>query len=123
MKYPTLVQRAVDQIIHHYAEYDRLAEQYILDMDDVPDHDLFELTALLMQEEPERASEATGPDNPQYLSIMLPALIDYMKDITDLDNQFIYIYNWEKGILSYHREHIKELLDSQLEIYNAERAA
>ena len=123
MKYPTLVERAIDEIVHHYSKYDRLSEQYCLDIDDVPEFDLYELVALLMQECPERACEATGYDNPDYEKKMLPALVAHMKNTNDLDNMYEYLEVWQKGILSYHKEHIKELIENELEVYNAERAA
>lgn len=105
-------------IVEMYAEYDKYDQSYTIYIDQIPDMSLFELSAMIMQEDSIYALEATGPDNNQYQSLMLPAMTKYLTDITDKDNEVEFLRTWNAGITLYLNKVIEDLIYSALEIYN-----
>jgi|SRR6185437_1199256 len=106
-------------IIFHYAKYDSLSRQYDIDLNDIPEHDLCYLCATLMQEDDMIANEATGCDNENYNTIMLPSLIRLFKQPNDPERQYDFIENWKMGITKYLKNYLNTVLVDQLNEYNA----
>lgn len=119
MMYPSSFLKRLDKIIHNYATLDKLDGFFDLAIDDIPDFDLYELSALLMSDD-EYASESTGPDNPQFYRSMMPSLISHMKDISNQDKAIEFVNAWRDGIAKYHRECIQDVLVERLDEYNQE---
>lgn len=110
-------------LVQAYAKYDHLAEQFVLQVEDLADFDLNKLTSLLMLDEPEMAKEATGPDNDKYKNHMLPALTLYLTDTTNLSNQLDFVEAWQEGITFYFMNEMECVLSVELEKYNQLEAA
>ena len=110
----------VSSLINNYCQYDNLSETYEIDIDDIDSDDLSKLCALIMQDNPELALEATSIDNPAYEQSMLPSLNYFMAHPTMSE---MFSHEWQKGILSYLRKRIIGLLDDACEIYNGDIAA
>src|SRR5690242_9845377 len=85
-------------IVTSYANYSQRDNLYVLDTIKIPDFDLSELAASLLQDDPLLASEATGADNPAYANKMLPALLDYLKNPTDKDTKIEFLSAWREGV-------------------------
>jgi hypothetical protein len=103
----------VHNLVLHYAKIDNDSDLYLLCVNDLPDFELHELCALIMNSDPILATEATGPDNPNYENKMFPAMIKYMKSSTDKDELYQFKNVWLDGIVSYFLEPIQEMLDQQ----------
>ena len=108
-------------IIEHYATYNSFEKQYELNTYDIPDSELNKFSALIMQLDDDRASEATGPDNPFYESKMLPALINYLKDTSNRDSEIEFNKSWINGTTQYNYRLIKEYIQDALEDYNSNK--
>ena len=89
-----------------------------LDINDISEFDLNEFASLLIKEEPALASEASGPDNIYWEKHMLPALIKYLANSHDAEEEKNYLRVWSKCILSYFIPTIKDTLNSKLKEYN-----
>lgn len=120
MNYSKNVIRLAREITSHYSTFDKLEDQYSIDINDVDEFSLNELAALIMQEDSILANEATGSDNPSYLKKMLPALTKMLSNPIDKDEQIEFVSIWTEGTTDYFRESIKELLDNQLMEKNSE---
>jgi hypothetical protein len=104
----------IDGIIHREARYIPY-EGYYLDYNKLSDSDIEEITAQLMADDEDLANEATGCDNPAYLSKMLPALIRHLKSSCDKDEQIEFMKEWRHGVADYSRKSIESLLEDRLE--------
>lgn len=104
-------------LVFHHAIYDRLGGYYTLNIKDVPDFDIHKLASLIMSSDESYASEATGPDNPAYEKIMLPALQRYLCHSTDRDEEIEFNKAWRDGVTSYFLEQIQTILDEQCNTY------
>lgn len=113
--------RFVDNIILDYSHFDNNDNRYDLSLNKVPDFLLHELCACLMKDEPELGFEATSPNNPHYEQKMLPALITYLSDVTEKDNEIEYLCEWKKGIYKYLSKFIDELIEDRVSEYNQEK--
>lgn len=111
MNYSKNVIRLAREITSHYARFNPLESQYIIDIDEIADFDLHELSALIMSEDKCLASEATGCDNPMYEKTMLPALTRYLSKTTDKDEQIEFISEWKEGVTSYFKTMMVELFE------------
>lgn len=105
-----------DGLASHYAKFDTVLSQYTIELSDLADFDRHALAASIMAEDDSRASEATGPDNPAYDKKMLPALLRFMKNTTDRDEEIEFVKEWRDGIADYFSNSMQELLDEQ--VYN-----
>jgi hypothetical protein len=112
MNYSKNVIRLAREITSHYAQFNTLDQQYLIDIDDIADFDLHELSALIMSEDKCLASEATGCDNPAYDKTMLPALTRYLERPTDKDKQIEFMSEWKEGVTSYFKSSMLELFES-----------
>jgi len=107
-------------LVCHYSKYDHISECHTLSISNISDFDLHELSSFLMAENQDYAVEATGPDNPNYEKTMLPALIKYMKNVTDKDEKIEFNNAWKEGITNYFENTMLQLLSEQLDKYNQE---
>ena len=110
--------QTVNDIVNHYSKYDPSIESYAVDMAKVSPYDLGALASLILSLNEDLASEACGPDNPEYDRTMLPALHKCLRGTIDaIDFQEI----WGEGVTDYLRPHIARLLSIELESLNEER--
>lgn len=114
MKYSKHIQTLAKDIASHYARFSKADRLYDLQLESVADFDLHELAAALIDEDPMLASEATGPDNPNYKNTMLPALIKHMSNSTDKEYQVLFAKTWADGIRAYCIDIITQLVDDAL---------
>lgn len=98
-------------LVSHYATWHDTSDYYSLDISEISDFDLHEFARLLMLEDASWASEATGPDNPRYETRMLPALLRYLKNTTDRDEEIEFTKEWRDGITSYFHRAMQEIID------------
>jgi FPC/CPF motif-containing protein YcgG len=80
-------------------------------VESLPDFVRHEFAALLMSQEDAYASEATGPDNPQWETKMLPALIRYLKNSTDRDEAIEFNAIWRDCVTQYALQEMQTLLE------------
>jgi len=80
---------------------------------DIPDFELYELSSLLMSLD---YGESVGSDNPQFATKMFPSLQNYMRDITNKDNQIEFIHCWREGIKDYYYNTMQDLFYSRKDI-------
>lgn len=118
-KYSPATHSYVNNLVLNHAKRDYYSEQYELSVDDLSDFELNELSALIIKDIPYLSCEATSPDNKAYDEYMLPALLTYMSDITNKDNEIEFNQAWKRGITEYVSYFIKELLIVKLEDYNS----
>ncbi len=118
MNYSKETIRFVDSLVHSYAKLDSLDKCFSIDIYDIPDFDLHELSALLISQDDSLANESTGADNPFYEKNMLPALIKYMSNTTNKEMESEFNKAWRDGISAYHNLIIVGLLDERLTEYN-----
>jgi hypothetical protein len=109
-----------DNIIYHYAIFDKLSGCYALSFGLIDDFDIAALSSFILNEDEHYASEATGIDNPEYERSMLPAMIRYMRNPTQ-DNKIEFNGLWIKGVVSYQEHVIEDLLQDRLDVYNSDK--
>ena len=107
------VSKFVRDLVSHYASYDKMSGGYSVHINDIPEFDLQELAALLISKDDSCASEATSFDNPAYEKTMLPALMRYLKNSTDRDEEIEFNKAWRDGVTSYFYKTIQELLNEE----------
>jgi hypothetical protein len=111
MNYPKDIIRFVEDVISDYAKYDGDSDSYHVDIDDLPDFTRYEFAVKMMSLDDMLASEATGPDNPDYEKKMLPALTRYLMNSTDRDEEIEFCNAWREGVSAYFNNTFQELLD------------
>lgn len=111
MNYSKQTLTFANDLVFHYAKFDIFSQGYIINLSDIPYFDLHSFSVLLIQDDKSRAAEATGPDNPAYEKIMLPALVGFMKDTTNKDNETEFNKAWSDGITSYFSNSMQEILN------------
>lgn len=107
----------VHQLIYHYAIFDELSNQYVLELNDIPDFDVMRFASILMLENQDYAAEATGCDNKYFERSMLPALITYLYDTTNRDNMYEFSRIWREGVTNYFWNKMQELINDQVSLY------
>lgn len=112
MKIQTSHQMA-DLLVFHYSKYDSYSGQYYLNIESVPEFDLNELASLIIKEDMELGREATSCDNPNYETTMLPALIKYLSNPTDLTARNDFDDAWLEGTTKYLHRTMQNLVDDQ----------
>ena len=117
MNYSKQTHMFATQLVSHYAKWDKLANCYTLNLSNIPNFDIYEFSTFLMNDDCTWAAEATGPDNPAYEDRMLPALIRYMRNTTNKDNEIEFNRIWRDGIASYFANAMQQLLDEKCEGY------
>lgn len=109
MNYSKQVLSCAKDLVFHYAKHD--GDIYHLDVEDISDFDLHEFTAVIMASDDAWASEATGADNPWYEKTMMPALLRYMKNSTDRDEEIEFNKAWIDGVTKYFARPMQDLFD------------
>lgn len=102
-----------------YVKDDYPKGRYELDICDIPDNERREFAALIMASDDSLASEATGPDNSLFDKKMLPSLVAYMKNPSDMDSMARLAEDWANGTSSYLRTKMQDMIDSELELINS----
>ncbi len=123
MKFSKNTKLYISTIVEYYAKFDSLSKSYILADDDLSDFVFSKIASLIYIDNPDFATESTGPDNDYYDRYMVPALLVYLKDITDKDAKIEFNNSWAKGTTQYAMNVIKKLLEEELEKYNHNEAA
>lgn len=111
----------VSDIVSNYAKFDKDIKQYTIHLNDISDFTLHELASLIMVEDEAYAHEANGPDNDAYKKTMLPALLRFLKNTTDKDEEIEFVNAWCNGVTSYVKGKMAELLEVAVYEYNADR--
>lgn len=105
-------------LVFHYGKFNKGEEQYNINLQDIPEFDICELSARMMIDNPGYDSETTGPDNPNYEKRMFPALLSYLRNIIDKDSQVEFLNAWREGVMDYHKRCMEELLEDECAEYN-----
>lgn len=117
----TTIRSFARDLVYHYSKLDKVSGCYTLTQSDIPEFDLYELSALIIKQDKDYALEATSVDNPEYLKSMLPALTKYLSNSTDKAIQYDFNQTWVKGIYSYLKRAIGNLLSDMLDEYNDDK--
>lgn len=87
-----------------------------ISLENISDHDMSRLAALMMLDDSVRAAEATGPDNPVFCSRMLPALVRLMRSDTETARED-FSTAWRDGVVHYYTDAISELLELRAAVH------
>lgn len=105
-------------LVTNYAKFDALSDCYTLNINNISDFDIHELSAKIMSEDESYASEATGPDNPSFTNKMLPALTRFLSKSYDRDEEIEFAREWRDGVCKYFSSSANALLEAMLNDYN-----
>jgi hypothetical protein len=105
-----IAEEFIKETVKEYATFNQSACQYQLELYDLPDFIQHEFASLLFADNEDLFIEATGPTNPHF-NRMQDALLDYLKNTTDKDNQIECLHVWRDGITDY----AKSIMEEQLE--------
>ncbi len=103
----------IQTLVADYSIYSRYDDCYLLPVLNIPDFHLNKLSALFMIQDESLASEANGFDNPAYEKSMLPALLSYMQNSTDKDEEIEFNKAWREGVTSYFLNTIQKMIDKE----------
>lgn len=115
MQHSKQTHQFVESLIFHYAKFDQRHDAYFLKVRDLPEFEVHALSATIMESDHGYANEATGCDNPDYEKTMLPALLKYMKDPSDKDEEIEFKRAWLTGVSNYFTNEIQILLNDACE--------
>jgi hypothetical protein len=73
---------------------------------------------MIMADDEAYAKEATGPDNKNWESKMLPALTSYLRNSTGKDEAIEFNSIWRDCVTDYMTDHMKELIDDVISDFN-----
>jgi hypothetical protein len=109
----------VHQLINWYGS--RQYGMISVDVDKIPEADLNNLCAIMLSQDDDLASEATGPDNPDFYKAMLPAVVrSLMMPKSGFESEdFRDVYN--SGIRAYLKPRITAMIEEKLEFMNEDR--
>ncbi len=93
---------------------DGFYKRYTLDLCDLPEFVQDEFAGIIIENNQEWASEATGPDNKHWETKMLPALIRYLKNSTSKDEAIEFHNVWRDCVTDYMSRRMQELLDNSI---------
>ena len=110
MNYSKQILEFAEHLVYHHAKYD---DRYSLDINNVYEFDKHEFAAIIMASDDGYANEATSCDNPWYETIMLPALLSYLKNSTDKDAQIEFNKAWLQGISKYFEEMMQTIINEK----------
>jgi hypothetical protein len=113
------IQSFARSLVITYSTFDD--EQSQLNIFDLPDFVQHEFASLIMSNDTSYASEATGPDNGLWESKMLPALSNYLKDSTNIENSITFNNVWRDCTTAYLYDYMQEIIDIELYDYNSDR--
>lgn len=108
-------------LVFQYAKYDSMSCGHELSLNDIPEFDLNEFSAVIMQDSISHANESTGSDNPSYDFGMLPSLINFLKDTSNEDRQKAFVDEWKNGVTKYYARTMDTLLCRALREYNDDK--
>jgi hypothetical protein len=108
-----------NQLVNNYSKYDSDLGTYI-NIYDISDVDINKFATFFMNYE--SCSEATGPDNPEYINTMLPNLIIFMRNTSTYDSKIEFADNWTKGVRIYFNNKMQKVLDEICDQTNSEVA-
>ena len=113
------VQSMVSKLIDWYAE--SRAGLLALEVNAIPECDLDNVCAMMLSQDDDLAAEATGPDNPEFYTAILPALMQSLKMPKNgfESEHFRDVYN--ASIRSYLKPMITRMIDEKLEFINEDR--
>lgn len=109
------VREIADQLVDWYKHHDSVAGMWVIDTHDIPESDLNQLAGMILSKDDGLSAEATGPDNPEWESAMLPALIRAMRSGQPPASQEHFNDVWMSGIRAYLRPMMQRILDERLE--------
>lgn len=112
------LKRFAYECVTHYAVFDKLIKQYVIEVDDLPDFIQHEFASKIMSDDEYKANESTGSDNRQYCSYMLPSLIKFLNNSTSKDEEIEFVKSWRDGVTEYHKDYMHELLEEACFDYN-----
>ena len=118
MKFSKVTMNFAYDVVSNYAKFDKVEECYYLDIDMIPDSDLSKLAYFIYLDNPDLADEAVGADNSAYTKTMQPALLAYLKDISDRDNEIYFKTVWRDGVTNYARNTMTQLIEEMVTNYN-----
>lgn len=105
-------------IVFHYAKYDKYEKKHLIDLNDIPEHDKFYLTAILLSENYDLANEVLGSDNYFFKKEILPTMIKLFKKPTDGELKYDFVESCKNGILAYMESYLIKSINEQLDEYN-----
>jgi hypothetical protein len=114
--------RLAYDIVIANAKFDSLYCKYILNINNVPDFSLYELSAYIMADNKDYCYESNSVDNPLFEKKMVPSLLAHFKNILDKDSEKEFVEAWREGIMEYHYNTISDLMDEALEQYNFDQS-
>jgi len=110
-----------DQIVFTYTNFDHVAGCYTFSNEDEPGQSLVELVESMLADDEDFAAQATGPDNPSYYTLMMPAFRKYLRKSYDEDRRIEFMSTWKAEVVNYGRRQAMKLLDERLDEYNEEK--
>lgn len=108
------------ECVEQYARYDDFDGFYSLDVYNLPNFVQHEFAALIIADNEDLASEASGPDNKHWETKMLPALTKYLKNSTDNDEAIEFNKVFRDCVTDYMTSRMQELLDDCICEFNFE---
>ncbi len=113
------IARGMNTIVLQYAKYSKPERCFLLEYEDIPVYEIDRLVSECLEYDM-CASEACGPDNPEFGRSMLPALIDAMRDYAmELANPSL-ADKWTSGVRRYFERHMRHELEYALNALNTE---
>lgn len=110
------IRNTVNGIVDWYSEKEK--GLVVLDIQKIPEHDLNALAALILADDPMLASEASGPDNPEWEKSMESALIRTLQKPRDQYVMEEFHDIWTSGVRHYLMPRMKRMIDDRLEELN-----
>lgn len=105
-----------------YSKFDSLYCKYILNIRNIPDFNLYELSRHIMLDSKDYCYEANSVDNPLFEKKMIPSLLAYFKNILDKDSEKDFVEAWREGIMEYHYNAIADVIEEALEQFNFDQS-
>lgn len=110
------LQQEIEHVIDFYSKIDE--EGFLsIDLSKVPDFVIDTLCSKIMLTDRERAYEATGADNDNFLTDMLPSLITMMEKGDNCSSQE-FVSTWKKCVRNYLSNTIDALLEDAISVKN-----
>ena len=114
------IARGMNTIVLQYAKYSKPDKLFILEYEYIPLYEIDRLVADCLEYDM-YASEACGPDNPEFGRSMLPALIDAMRDRTMELMKPTLSGKWTAGVRKYFENLMRRELEHALNELNTEQ--
>lgn len=98
------------EVFRNYKEYCEEFKCHTVDFEKLPDFVKHEFAAKIMMYQPDRIVEATGPDNNNYFTRMVPTLIEMLGNSTSVDESIDFVAEWKENITLYFKDDMESLL-------------